>query len=104
MDRRIKASRDQEKRLARKVGGATTAGSGNGWAVKNDVRTTKWSIECKTTQASRFALTNRDLLRAERNALLDMREMAFCVELCGRNWVVISEENFLRFLELEADS
>ncbi|WP_369042201.1 hypothetical protein [Streptomyces sp. Midd1] len=104
MDRRIKASRDQEKRLARQVGGVTTSGSGNGWAVKNDVRNNKWSIECKTTQASRFGLTNRDLLSAERNALFDMREMAFCIEMCGRNWVVISVENFLRFLELEADT
>ena len=104
MDRRIKASRTQEKRLAAQIGGTTTAGSGNGWAVKNDVRNNKWSIECKTTQAARFALTNRDLLNAERNALLDMREMAFAIEMCGRNWVVISQENFLRFLELEADA
>lgn len=104
MDRRIKASRTQEKRTAAKIGGTTTAGSGAGWAVKNDVRNDKWSIECKTTGASRFALTNRALLAAERNALLDMREMAFSIEMCGRNWVVISEENFLRFLELEADT
>ncbi|MEU1552113.1 hypothetical protein ABZ517_05250 [Streptomyces scabiei] len=104
MDRRIKASRDQEKRLARKVGGVTTAGSGNGWAVKNDVRNQTWSIECKTTGASRFALTNRDLLNAEKNAILDMRHMAFAIHMCGRNWVVISEEHFLRFLELEADT
>lgn len=104
MDRRIKASRDQEKRLARKVDGFTTAGSGAGWAVKNDVRNTKWSIECKTTGAARYALTNRDLLSAERHALLDMREMAFAIEMCGRHWVVISEANFLRFLELEADT
>ncbi|MEU0213709.1 hypothetical protein ABZ281_00825 [Streptomyces sp. NPDC006265] len=104
MDRRIKASRTQEKRLAHKVGGVTTARSGAGWAVKNDVRNNKWSIECKTTSAARFGLTNRDLLSAERHALLDMREMAFAIEMCGRHWVVISEENFLRFLELEADT
>ncbi|AZM47777.1 hypothetical protein DMB38_20080 [Streptomyces sp. WAC 06738] len=103
MDRRIKASRAQEKRLARKVGGTTTAGSGNGWAVKNDVRNTKWSIECKTTASSQFTITHAALVNAEKNALLDMRQMAFVVELHGRNWVVISEENFLRFLELEAD-
>jgi hypothetical protein len=104
MDRRIKASRTQEKRLARKVGGITTAGSGAGWAVKNDVRNNKWSIECKTTASSRYTLTHADLANAERNALLDMRQMAFVVEIHGRNWVVISEENFLRFLELEADT
>lgn len=104
MDPRIRASRKQEKRLASKVGGTTTAGSGNGWAVKNDVRNTRWSIECKTTASSRFAVTHAALVSAEKNALLDMRQMAFVVEMHGRNWVVISEENFLRFLELEADT
>lgn len=104
MDRRIKASRSQEKRLAAKVSGVTTAGSGAGWAVKNDVRNTRWSIECKTTTSSRFTVTHDALVKAERNALLDMRQMAFVVELHGRNWVVISEENFLRFLELETDT
>ncbi|MFE2539083.1 hypothetical protein [Actinacidiphila glaucinigra] len=101
MDRRIKASRDQEKKLAKKIGGTTTAGSGNGWAVKNDVRNTRWSIECKTTGASRFTLTHAALVAAEKNAILDMREMALAVEMCGRTWVVIPESTFLRFIEQE---
>ncbi|MFV0135462.1 hypothetical protein ACLGIH_19960 [Streptomyces sp. HMX87] len=104
MDRRIKASRTQEKRLAQRIGGTTVAGSGAGWAVKNDVRNDRWSIECKTTASSRFSVTHAALVNAEKNALLDMRQMAFVFEMHGRNWVVISEENFLRFLELEADS
>lgn len=104
MDRRIKASRTQEKRLAQKIGGTTTAGSGSGWAVKNDVRNKRWSIECKTTASSRFAVTHAALVNAEKYALLDMRQMAFVVEMHGRNWVVISEANFLRFLELEDDA
>lgn len=45
MDRRIKSSRTQEKKLAKDIGGTTVAGSGNGWAVKNDVRNQQWSIE-----------------------------------------------------------
>lgn len=104
MDRRIHASRRQEKNLARKIGGTTIAGSGAGWAVKNDVRNTTWSIECKTTASSRFTITHAALTLAEKNAVLDMREMAFVVEMQGRSWAVISVENFLRFLELEADT
>lgn len=104
MDRRIKASRDQEKRMARKIRGRTTAGSGNGWAVKNDVRNAKWSIECKTTAAGRFTVTHEALVNAETNALLDMRDMAFAVEMRGRTWVVISEETFLRLMEHEEDA
>ncbi|MFI7083848.1 hypothetical protein ACIBUR_09605 [Streptomyces anulatus] len=104
MDRRIKTSRDQEKRLAQKLGGTTTAGSGNGWAVKNDVRNADWSIECKTTGSSRFTLTHRDLINAEKNAILDLRDMAFAIEMCGRRWVVVSEESFLRLIENEEDA
>ncbi|MET9360348.1 hypothetical protein ABZX93_05515 [Streptomyces sp. NPDC006632] len=104
MDRRIKASRMQEKRLAEEIGGTTIAGSGNGWAVKNDVRNAAWSIECKTTGAARFSLTHRDLINAEKNALLDLREMAFAVEMQGRTWVVLSKETFLRLIEREEDT
>ncbi|MFD9815101.1 hypothetical protein [Streptomyces sp. NPDC059080] len=103
MDRRIKASRTQEKRLAQDIGGTTTAGSGAGWAVKNDVRNAVWSIECKTTSAARFSLTHRDLINAEKNALLDLRDMAFAVEMQGRTWVVVSKETFLRLIEREED-
>ncbi|WP_411087757.1 hypothetical protein [Streptomyces sp. 061-3] len=104
MDRRIKASRDQEKKLARDIGGTTTAGSGNGWAVKNDIRNSAWSIECKTTSAARFSLTHRDLIHAERNALLDLRDMAFAIDMQGRTWVVLSKESFLRLIEREEDT
>ncbi|MFE5853235.1 hypothetical protein ACFQ61_08435 [Streptomyces sp. NPDC056500] len=101
MDRRIKASRKQEKKLAKEIGGTTTPGSGNGWAVKNDVRNSVWSIECKTTNAARFTLAHRDLVQAEQHALLDLREMAFAIEMQGRTWVVISKESFLRWTERE---
>lgn len=104
MDRRIKASRTQENRLAAKIGGTRTAGSGNGWAVKNDVRNQKWSIECKTTASSRFTITHSALINAEKNAILDMRDMAFAVEMCGRTWVVLPEETFLRLIQNEEDT
>ncbi|MFF1693162.1 hypothetical protein ACFVXC_05970 [Streptomyces sp. NPDC058257] len=104
MDRRIKASRSQEKKLAKEIGGITVAGSGNGWAVKNDIRNDHWSIECKTTTAARFSLTHRDLVNTETNALLDLRDMAFAVEMQGRTWVVVSKETFLRLIEREEDT
>ncbi|MGW5818441.1 hypothetical protein [Streptomyces noursei] len=104
MDRRIKSSRTQEKKLAKDIGGTTVAGSGNGWAVKNDVRNQQWSIECKTTAAASFSLTHRDLINAEKNALLDLRDMAFAIEMRGRTWVVLSRETFLRLIEREEDT
>lgn len=101
MDRRIKASRTQEKKLAKEIGGTTVAGSGNGWSVKNDIRNATWSIECKTTAAARFSLTHRDLMNAEKNALLDLRDMAFAIDMQGRTWVVLSKETFLRLIARE---
>lgn len=99
MDRRIKASRDQEKRLAREMGGRVTPGSGNGWITKNDVKTEKWSLECKTTTKLSYSLKDSELRLAERQALLEDREMAFVIDMQGRTWVVLSFETFASLAE-----
>ncbi|MFI9271840.1 hypothetical protein ACIGXM_14135 [Kitasatospora sp. NPDC052896] len=98
MDPRIRASRRQEKKLAHDIGGHTTAGSGNGWAVKNDVRNPEWSIECKTTTKQSYTLTHAALTAAEKNALLDFRRMAFAIEMRGRTWVVLPYETFVSLI------
>jgi hypothetical protein len=103
MDKRIRASRKQEKNLARDLGGKITPCSGAGWAVKNDVRTDIWSVEAKTTGNSRYTLTHNNLIAAERNALLDNREMAFAIEMAGRTWMVVSLETFLERFKDGAD-
>lgn len=103
MDPRIRASRAQEKSLAKSIGGRTTPGSGNGWAVKNDVRNARWSIECKTTTRASFTLTAKALALAERNALLDGRDMAFAVEIQGRSWVVVPLPTFLSLTQEEEE-
>ncbi|MEU1816057.1 hypothetical protein ABZ543_12800 [Streptomyces roseifaciens] len=100
----IKASRRQEKAVAKKVGGQVTPASGSGWAVKNDVRSNDWSLECKWTAAKSYRLSSSDLKHAERNALLDGRDMAFVVEMCGRTWVTVSEATFLRLITTPEDS
>jgi hypothetical protein len=99
MDPRVRASRTQEKRVAKDLGGRVTPGSGNGWAVKNDVRNDTWSIECKTTTTKGFRLTGAALQLAERQAILDGREMAFITEIEGRMWVTISYAAFLEHMK-----
>lgn len=91
----LRRSQRQEARGAHHLGGTVNAGSGNGWMRKNDVRTPTYSVEYKTTAAKQFTLKNTELIQAERHAILDGRRMAFGVEMCGRNWMVISEEDFL---------
>lgn len=101
MDPRIRASRKQEARVARDQAGRVTPGSGNGWAVKNDVKSAEWSFECKTTTKNSYRLTAGALAMAERNALLDGREMAFVTEINGRMWVTLSYENFTALTQEE---
>lgn len=88
-------SRRQERDGARALGGAATPGSGNGWVRKNDVTTVKHSIEYKTTAKGSYRLTLEDLKTAERNALLDGRDMVFVVDIAGREFAVVTVDHFL---------
>jgi hypothetical protein len=73
-------SRRQEEGLAKTHGGRRVAGSGNGHWTKNDVRNSRVSYEAKTTKHKSFTLKLEELLKAERNALMDGRESVFVVE------------------------
>jgi hypothetical protein len=93
--RRTKRSRQQESRGANRLGGRVTSGSGNGWVTKNDVKTDDMSVEYKYTDKKSYSLKHADLLKAERNALMDSgREFAFVVgfgEAHGANMVIKDE-------------
>lgn len=94
VDKRLKASRAQEKRIASTFGGRVTPGSGNQWHTKNDVRTPKFSFEAKTTTRGQYALKASELETGEKHALADGRDFVFVIEMHGREWVVISREDF----------
>lgn len=87
-------SRKQEEAGARRFGGRRTPGSGNGWHTKNDVITEDLSIEYKFTDKKSYSLKGKDLVTAEKNALIAGRDMAFIVEIEGREWVVTSRDYF----------
>jgi hypothetical protein len=88
-------SRKQEAAGAERFGGRVVPGSGSGWAVKNDVKTDDLSLEYKFTEKKSYSLRYDDLVKAERQALLDSgRDFAFVVELGGREWVITSREYF----------
>lgn len=101
MDPRIRASRAQEKRVAKDMAGRIQTGSGNTWFAKNDVRNEHWSFECKTTTKQSYRLTNTELVQAQNQAILDGREMAFVTEINGRMWVTISYESFCALMKEE---
>ncbi|MDP9870425.1 MULTISPECIES: hypothetical protein [Streptosporangium] len=96
----LKDSRQQERRGAALHGGTVNSGSGNGPWRKNDVRTPTTSIEYKVTSAKQYPLKLAELLAAERQALLDNgRSMLFGIQMGGRNWLVMSEEDYLTLVQ-----
>jgi hypothetical protein len=99
MSEGLKRSQRQERDWAKNMDGRTTPGSGNTWARKNDVRSERWSIELKTTAKKQFILRAADLQEAERHALMDGREFAFGIEIAGRTWVVMEENDWQRMRE-----
>lgn len=88
-------SRKQELKGAERIGGRRVSGSGSGWATKNDIKNDLVSVEMKYTDKKSFSLRVADLVKAERQALMDSgREFAFMVEFstAGRTYVIVSQE------------
>lgn len=80
MTDRQRRSRRQEEAGARRIGGRRVAGSGSGWVTKNDVKNDTTSVEYKYTDKKSFSLKLDELLKAEKNALMDSgRGFAFIV-------------------------
>lgn len=102
MSRLLKASQRQERRIADVMGGRRTPGSGNG-IRKNDVRTDDLSLEMKYTGKKQYTLKASDLEQGERHAIMDGRDFAFGIEMNGRNWIVLSEEDFLTLRKVMED-
>lgn len=101
-------SSKQEKSVAKAVGGKKTANSGATLFQKGDVSTDKWLIECKTkTSPSESMSIKREWLeKNEEEAFSMQKEHAALAFNFGdlhnpRNYYIISEDEFKRFLRLE---
>jgi len=90
----LKKSQKQEQRLAKHYGGSVTPGSGNGWVHKNDVKTPTLSIEAKYTDAKSYSLKLADLIKAEKIALMDGRDIIFTVSFSGEEFVILREADY----------
>ena len=80
--------------MADRFGGRTTPGSGNTWSRKNDVRNDTTSFEMKYTGKKQYTLKAAELEQGEKHAIMDGRYFVFGVEMAGRNWIVLSEEDY----------
>ncbi len=92
----LKASRKQEERTAKTYRGSRNAGSGSGWIRKNDVRSEKFLIENKlTTNAKSYTVKYLDLRDLEKRAILDNRVPVLQFDLGGKQFVILTEDDFL---------
>ena len=94
MESSLKKSQRQERKGAAMHGGQVNSGSGNGTWRKNDVRTEDLSLEYKYTDAKSYSLKIADLLKAEKYALIDGREMIFGISFSGEDFILMRETYF----------
>ncbi len=95
---------EQEKRLAKTVGGSQPAASGAFWTRKGDVRNEDLLIEAKQTSKKSFSIKGEVWDKIEREALLDGRVPVLAIELQGRNLVVLDEQDFLAYRRRALDA
>lgn len=91
---KLKRSQAQEKRVAKQTGGRTQPQSGAGAFRKEDVRSSRFLIQCKGTtnlDAKTMVLKGSDLDACEQNAALDGREPCLQLDLGRRHWFAVPE-------------
>ena len=88
-------SKKQEERTADKYYGSRNVMSGAGWVRKNDVRTIDLLIENKFTDKKSFSIKSDEMVKLARTAILEDRVPVLQVDLGGRSYVVLLEDDFL---------
>lgn len=94
----LRQSQKHEKRLAKKYGGAVSAGSGAFWSRKGDVRSDRFLFEHKYTSKDSFTLTSKSLDKLRQEALREFLMPVFAVHLGGDDYVVLSEHDFAELI------
>lgn len=88
--------RQEEKRVAKKVGGRVQPGSGclSPSGLKEDVRSEKCLIQVKATSKKRFILKRDDLDKLIHNALNIGKTPVMVLTMWGKSFVITREEDF----------
>jgi uncharacterized protein YhfF len=90
-----KQSQKHEKRLAKAIGGQTTAASGAFWSRKGDVRSAELLIEHKWTGKKTKTISAVELEKITNEAIMDGRTPVFGIHLNGEDYVILLETDFL---------
>lgn len=94
-------SKAQEKRVANRTGGTLNAGSGSGWRRRHDIRDGRFLWEMKTTDRPKRQITVKadDLDSVRKVSYLEGRIPVMGIEVGGRNYVILQEDDFLEMVE-----
>ena len=93
-------SKKQEQRLAKSVGGRTTAGSGNVFQ-ENDVKSATLDIEAKTTSSSQYILKLKEFSKMKaRTPFGKIPVFAVNFEKTKEEYAIIPMDDLLELLEL----
>lgn len=103
-------SNKQEKHVAKAVGGKQTANSGATMFSKGDVTLSDWLLECKTkTSPSQSISIKKEWLEKNEEEAFSMNKHHSALVFNfgdlhnAQNYYIINEQEFKRFLELEAN-
>jgi len=97
----MKKSRKQEKRTAETYKGSRQPASGAGWMRKNDVRSENLLIECKLTENMKsYTVKFAELRELEVRAISEDRLPVLQFDLAGKNYVVLTQEDFLGLINV----
>lgn len=94
MDDRIKRSRHQEKRVAKRLNARVQPRSGAGWIHKSDVRDEYFLYEMKRTDAKQITIKSSVLTDLYKHSLDVDRIPVLHIELCDKRYVILSENDF----------
>ena len=99
-----KQSQKHEKRIAKAVGGKTTAASGAFWSRKGDIRSDDLLIEHKWTGKKTKTIKAEELEKITTEAIIDGRTPVFGISLNNKNYVILTEDDFLEMREKLQDN
>ena len=90
-----KQSQKHEKRIAKAIGGSTTAASGAFWSRKGDVRNQDLLVEHKWTGKKSKTIQAAELQKITTEAIMDGRMPVFGIHLDGEDYVILLETDFM---------
>lgn len=93
-----KQSQKHEKRIAKVIGGSTTAASGAFWSRKGDVRSSNFLVEHKWTGKKSKTIQAAELRKITNEAIMDGRTPVFGIHLDGEDYVILLETDFMELI------